>query len=145
MAYAFQVTVDSADPHRQAAWWAETLGWDVEGQDEAFIKDMIAKGYATDEQTTVFEGRLVWKDGAAIRHPEALPGGKPYRMLFNRVPEPKTVKDRIHVDIWVGEERREQERDKLVVRGATFLHAERQGPHSWMTMADPEGNEFCIS
>ena len=145
MAYDFQVTVDSADPHVQAAWWAETLGWEVEAQDEAFIKDMVAKGYATEDQTTTFEGRLVWKDGAAIRHPQALASGKPHRMLFNRVPEPKTVKDRIHVDIWVGEERREQVRDDLIARGATFQYAERQGPHSWFTMTDPEGNEFCIT
>ncbi|MEV4635728.1 VOC family protein [Actinoplanes sp. NPDC049548] len=145
MAYDFQLTVDCADPHPLAAWWAETLGWQVEPVDEAFIKDMVAKGYATEDQTVVYEGRLVWRVGAGIRHQEALPSGKPRRMLFNLVPEPKTVKNRLHIDIWVGADRRDQVRDELVARGATFLWAEQQGPHSWYTMADPEGNEFCIS
>ena len=66
-------------------------------------------------------------------------------MLFQLVPEPKSTKDRIHLDVFVGEENREAERDKLIARGATFLHAGQQGPHSWFTMADPEGNEFCIT
>lgn len=48
MAYEFQVTVDCADPHALADWWAETLGWQVEPQDEAFIRQMINAGYATD-------------------------------------------------------------------------------------------------
>ena len=145
MAYDFQVAVDCADPHALADWWAETLGWPVEQTDEAFIKDMIGKGYATEAETTTHQGALVWKTGAAIRHPEAFPSGNPRRVIFQTVPEPKTVKDRIHLDIFVGAEGRDALRDKLVERGATFLHAGRQGPHSWFTMTDPEGNEFCIS
>ena len=145
MAYDFQVAVDCADPHALADWWAETLEWPVEQTDEAFIKDMIGKGYATEAETTTHKGALVWKTGAAIRHPEAFPSGNPRRVIFQTVPEPKTVKDRIHLDIFVGAEERDALRDKLVARGATFLHAGRQGPHSWFTMADPEGNEFCIS
>ncbi|MFI5493427.1 VOC family protein [Actinoplanes sp. NPDC051859] len=145
MAYDFQVTVDCADPHTQAKWWAETLGWQVEPQDEGFIKDMVAKGFAKEDETLVFEGKLVWKTGAAIVHEEKLPSGKPRRVLFNHVPEPKTVKDRIHLDIWIGEEQRPQVRDELVARGAKFLYEEKQGPFSWFTMQDPEGNEFCIS
>jgi len=145
MPYDFQVAVDCADPHALADWWAETLGWPVEQTDEAFIKDMIGKGYATEAETTTHKGALVWKTGAAIRHPEAFPSGNPRRVIFQTVPEPKTVKDRIHLDIFVGAEGRDALRDKLVERGATFLHAGRQGPHSWFTMTDPEGNEFCIS
>ncbi|MFC3380443.1 VOC family protein [Couchioplanes azureus] len=145
MAYDFQVTVDSTDPHTQAEWWAETLGWQVEPQDEDFIRDMVAKGFATEDETLVFRGRLVWKTGAAIVHPEKLPSGKPRRMLFNHVPEPKIVKDRIHVDVWVGDEHRERVRDELVARGATFVQDGRQGPFTWCVMRDPEGNEFCIS
>ena len=44
MAYDFQVVVDAADPHAQADWWAETLGWEVEPSDPAFIRSMIAEG-----------------------------------------------------------------------------------------------------
>ncbi len=139
MAYDFQVTVDSADPHAQADWWAETLGWEVEPSDEAFIKDMIAKGFATEEETLVHRGRLVWRPGAAIRHPES---GR--RVLFQTVPEAKSVKNRVHLDLRVGADRMEAEREKLLGRGATFLHEGQQGPQRWFTMTDPEGNEFCL-
>ncbi|BFU41820.1 VOC family protein [Krasilnikovia sp. MM14-A1004] len=145
MAYDFQVTVDCADPHTQADWWAETLGWELEPSDESFIKEMVAKGMATEADTTTHRGVLVWRIGAAIRHPEALPSGRPRRVLFQAVPEPKAAKTRIHLDVWVGAERAEQEHERLLARGATFLHRGRQGPLSWITMADPEGNEFCIS
>lgn len=139
MAYDFQVTVDSADPHAQADWWAETLGWEVEPSDEAFIKDMIAKGYATEEETLIHRGRLVWRPGAAIRHPES---GR--RVLFQTVPEAKSVKNRVHLDLRVGADRMEEEREKLLARGAAYLHEGQQGPQRWFTMTDPEGNEFCL-
>ena len=139
MAYDFQVTVDCAGPHTLADWWAETLQWQVEPSNEAFIREMVAKGYATDDQTTTHNGTLVWKEGAAIVHPDGR------RVLFQLVPEPKTVKNRVHLDLRVGAEQVPQLRDRLVARGATFLHDGRQGPHSWVTMTDPEGNEFCIS
>jgi hypothetical protein len=145
MAYDFQVVIDSADPHTLADWWAETLGWQVEEQDEAFIKDMVARGFATDEETTTHHGRLVWRTGAAIRHAEDHPSGRPRRVLFQQVPEAKTAKNRLHLDVWVGDEQRDAARDALVARGATFLYSESQGPHSWHTMADIEGNEFCVS
>ena len=82
MPYDFQVTVDSADPHAQADWWAETLGWEVEPSNEAFIKDMIAQGHATEDDTIIHNGALVWKPGAAIRHPETM-----RRVLFQAVPD----------------------------------------------------------
>jgi hypothetical protein len=73
MAYEFQVTQASADPHAQADWWAETLGWQVEPTDGAFIRKMIDQGYATESDTRVHNGALVWKEGAAIRHPDGRP------------------------------------------------------------------------
>jgi hypothetical protein len=76
-------------------------------------------------------------------HPDRA-SGRP-RVLFQAVPEPKTVKDRIHLDIKAGPADREAEHEKLLARGATFLYRERQGPMEWITMADPEGNEFCVS
>ena len=145
MATDFQVVVDCAAPHELADWWAETLGWPVEEQDEAFIKDMVAKGFATEDETKVYNGRLVWRTGAAIRHPEPHASGKPRRVLFQHVPEAKTVKNRVHLDIWVGDEQRDAVRDALVARGATYLWSQSQGPHSWHTLADIEGNEFCVS
>ena len=145
MPYDFQVAVDCTDPHALADWWGETLEWPVEEQDEAFIKDMIARGFATDAETSTHNGRLVWRTGAAIRHPEAFPSGNPRRVIFQHVAEPKTVKDRIHLDLYVGEERRDAVRDRLVERGATYLWSGQQGPHAWHTLADIEGNEFCVS
>ncbi|HEX9066051.1 MAG TPA: hypothetical protein VF843_13160, partial [Streptosporangiaceae bacterium] len=66
--------MDTSAPHELADWWAETLGWDVEPSDEAFIKRMIAEGMATEADTITHDGALVWRDGAAIRHPDAPSG-----------------------------------------------------------------------
>lgn len=143
MAYEFQVTQDSTDPHPLADWWAETLGWEVEPSDEAFIRRMIAEGYATDADTKVHNGTLVWRAGAAIRHPEGLPGAP--RVLFQWVPEEKSVKNRMHLDVRVGSDDPEAVVGKLTARGATYLHKGQQGPLAWTTMADPQGNEFCVS
>jgi hypothetical protein len=145
MPYDFQIAVDASRPHVLADWWAETLGWVVEPSDEAFIRKMIAEGYATDADTLTHNGALVWRDGAAIRHPDAQAGLSRPRILFQLVPEPKTVKNRWHLDVRVGEEKVDAQAARLTERGARFLHKASQGPHWWITMADPEGNEFCVS
>ena len=145
MAYDFQVAFDCADAHGLADWWAETLGWVVEEQDPDFIRRMIAEGYATEADTATHNGRLVWRDGAAIRHPDGPATGRRKRIIFQVVPESKTVKNRVHLDFWVGQEKVSEHADRLVARGATFLHRANQGPQEWVTLADPEGNEFCIS
>jgi hypothetical protein len=145
MAYEFQVTVDATDPHVLADWWAETLGWVVEPTDEAFIRRMIDAGYATAEDTRSYNGALVWKVGAAIRHPEESEQAPRPRVLFQLVPEAKAVKNRVHLDVRVGMDNLDAELERLTARGATFLHRGQQGPYSWITVADPEGNEFCIS
>jgi predicted enzyme related to lactoylglutathione lyase len=59
--------------------------------------------------------------------------------------EAKTVKNRWHLDVWVGAENVPAVMEQLTGQGARFLHEATQGPHRWVTMADPEGNEFCIS
>jgi hypothetical protein len=141
MATDFQVTIDCSSPHELADWWAEVLGWTVEPSDEAFIRRMVEEGQATEADTTTHRGTLVWRDGAAINSPDP---GRP-RMLFQRVPEPKTVKNRMHLDLRFGAERQEAEVARLVGMGAKELWRASQGPHSWVTMADPEGNEFCVA
>jgi Glyoxalase-like domain len=143
MAYVFQVTQDSADPHTLADWWAATLGWQVEPSDEAFIRRMIDEGHAAEGDTKIHNGSLVWKEGAAIRHPDGL--DRAPRVLFQLVPEEKVVKNRMHLDVRVGADDVDSVVDKLTARGATFLHKGRQGPHTWVTLTDPEGNEFCVS
>lgn len=143
MAYEFQVTVDSADPHALADWWAETLGWQVQPQDEAFIRRMISAGHATDDDTKLHNGALVWKNGAAICHPDGTQRAP--RVLFQLVPEPKAVKNRVHLDVRIGADDLTAAVAGLIARGAKFLHEGQQGPYTWVTLADPQGNEFCVS
>jgi Glyoxalase-like domain len=140
MALDFQVVVDCADPHGLADWWAETLGWQVEPQDEAFIRTMVEAGHATEADTTIHRGALVWRSGAAVNSPDP---GRP-RVLFQLVPEGKTGKNRLHLDLRTGDER-DAVVARLLERGATKLHDGAQGPFRWVTLADPEGNEFCVA
>jgi hypothetical protein len=86
MAYDFQVTIDSADPHALADRWADALGWVVEPSDVAFIRRMIAQGHASENDTTTHNGELVWREGAAIRHPDGPQSGPGKRILFQLVP-----------------------------------------------------------
>jgi hypothetical protein len=147
-AFGFQVVADAARPHDQADWWASALGWAVEPSDEAFIRKMIAEGHAAESDTMLHNGALVWTGGAAIRPPGeagAATGPGYGRLLFQLVPEGKTVKNRMHLDIRTGEEDQEEVVRRLAAAGATELHRGQQGPHHWVTMADPEGNEFCVS
>lgn len=76
-------------------------------------------------------------------------GGLALDILFLKVPEvsqtvPKT-KNKLHLDVRVGEDDVAAVVAKLRERGATFLWTGEQGPHTWVTLADPEGNEFCVS
>ncbi len=141
--YTVQVVVDSAEPHPLADWWAEVLGWEVEPQDEAFIRSMIDQGFATEADTTHHKGALVWASGAAIRHPEGL--DRAPRILFQQVPEPKTVKNRVHLDLRSAAEPALAERDRLLALGATEIGGGTQGPQvAWVVLQDPEGNELCL-
>jgi hypothetical protein len=137
-----QLAIDCREPHVLADWWAETLGWEVEEQDEAFIRSMVEQGHAEESDTARHRGRLVWRSGAAVNPPSALTAAP--RLFFQEVPEPKAGKNRVHLDIRPDTDDLPAYRDALVARGATVLHEGRQGPHTWVTMADPEGNEFCV-
>ncbi len=141
MAHDVQIAVDCARPHELADWWAEALGWEVEPQDEAFIRRMVAEGHASEEHTVRHRGALRWKSATALRSPDP---GRP-RILFQAVPEPKTAKARLHLDVHVGPDDREAEVSRLVGMGATELWRESQGTYAWVTLADPEGNEFCVA
>lgn len=145
MAHTFQVVVDCALPHPLADWWAAALGWEVEPSDEGFIRSMIELGLATEDDTTTHEGVLVWKVGAAIRQPSPPEGSGCQRVLFQAVPEPKVGKNRVHLDLRVGAEHVDAEVERLVAAGATVLHEGQQGPYRWITLADPEGNELCVT
>ena len=142
--FSLQVVIDCASPHDLGDWWAETLGWEVEPQDESFIRSMIEKGFASNADTTTHNGSLVWASATAIQPAESTGQAQP-RMLFQHVPESKTVKNRIHFDLRApASVDLGTFRERLVERGATEIGGGQQGPHQWVTFADPEGNEFCV-
>ncbi|UVJ38797.1 VOC family protein [Arthrobacter sp. CJ23] len=146
MALSIQIVVDCKNPHPLADWWAETLEWTVEPQDEAFIRSMVEQGFATDDQTLIHNGKLVWREGSAIRPQDELDAARPERrILFQTSPDDKAVKNRVHWDVRLDGRDKDGVRAALEARGATYLWTASQGPHEWHTMADPEGNEFCIS
>jgi hypothetical protein len=145
MAYDFQVTVDCAEPHVLADWWAETLQWEVEPSNEAFIRSMVDQGFATEAETAMHRGVLAWATGAAIVQPPPADGASRRRVLFQSVPEAKSVKNRVHLDLRVGVDNVDAVVESVLARGGRFLHNGQQGPHRWVTVTDPEGNEFCVS
>lgn len=143
----FQVTLDCTDPHGQARFWAAAIGYQVEVHEE-MIRDYLDKGWISQDDVVTVEGRLSWHDAAAIRPAGAdlaevrRNGG---RLLFMKVPEPKTVKDRMHLDLRVGPGLREAEVKRLESLGATVLYEHDEQDGHWVTLQDPEGNEFCVN
>lgn len=142
MTLSFQIAVDCADPHRLARFWAAAVDYEVEDHHDQIAK-ILAAGYASEDDTIEIDGRKAWKIAAACSDP----GGTGPRLLFQAVPEPKTVKDRIHLDLHrdLSDDARDREVQRLVALGATKLWDGQQGPLRWVTMADPEGNEFCVN
>ena len=135
-----QVALDCADPHAQAAFWAETLGYEVD-QNPDLVQSMLDQGLATADDVTIVDGVLSWKTGAAMTDPD----GVGPRWYFQLVEESKAVKNRMHIDIHLDGVERDAEVERLIELGATRLYEGQQGPNTWVTMADPEGNEFCVA
>lgn len=149
MGVNFQVVVDCEQPHVLAKFWSAALGWEIE-QHEEFIKKLLAQRQLSDDEVTEVDGKLVFRTAAAIRDTEAKLSSRDHptrgRMLFQIVPEPKSVKNRVHLDIYFDTEDRAAEVERLKGLGARYLWEGKQGPvHTWVTLADPEGNEFCVS
>jgi hypothetical protein len=139
MPTAFQLAIDCHDPHRLVRFWAAAMDLEVEDH-EAQIQELLAAGVATPDDTVELDGKLAWATAAACRSED-----RRTRLLFQTVPEPKTTKNRVHLDLHVGPEDRDAEVARLVELGANRLWEGRQGPHTWVTLADPEGNEFCVA
>jgi hypothetical protein len=138
MPTAFQIAIDCHDPHQLVRFWAAAMDLEVEDH-EGQIRELLAAGIAEEHDTVEFDGKLVWATAAACRSED-----RRTRLLFQTVPEPKTVKNRVHLDLHVGEVAREAEVARLIELGASRLWDGQQGPHRWVTLADPEGNEFCV-
>ena len=68
----------------------------------------------------------------------------PVGMCFMPVSDPKTVKNRVHLDLTSSAEDREQEIERLLALGARRVDIGQTGTESWTVLADPEGNEFCV-
>jgi hypothetical protein len=110
-----EICIDCADPQRLAAWWAAALG---EGE-----------AHGSGQPYCTIAGA-----------PHGLP-----ELVFQRVPEAKTGKNRLHLDLYVDDPASEVVR--LEALGATRIGDRVEGGDAcawWQVMADPEGNEFCV-
>jgi hypothetical protein len=141
-ALSLQITFDCADPHALARFWAAVLGTEVEDHHE-FIGTMLDAGHANPTDVVLVDGRRAWVEAASCADPH----GRYPRMLFMVVPEGKSAKNRMHLDLHL-EPHTDAAREAEVVRiealGATRLYDGQLGPQRWVTMTDPEGNEFCV-
>jgi catechol 2,3-dioxygenase-like lactoylglutathione lyase family enzyme len=137
----FQVTFDCADPERVARFWCEVLGYVVPPAPKGF------DSWAEFDRSLPSE-----QQGAAFACSD--PDGVGPRLFFQRVPEGKVVKNRVHLDVrvgtgMVGQERLaalEAECARLLPLGATrvrLLVADEDN-ESCLVMQDVEGNEFCL-
>lgn len=134
------LTFDCAEPDRLCAFWAEAMGYAQRQLPDDMRAELLAAGLSEADLT----------DRALAEDPD----GRGPRLLFLRVPEAKTAKNRMHVDLNATTGRR-AERDevdaeaaRLEALGATRLrtHDGAWGPYPEYhhVMADPEGNEFCV-
>jgi len=145
VAVAFQVTIDCADPGALAPFWADALGYEIPDPPGDFPTwpDFLRAQGVPEDQTNA---------ASAI---EDLDGGG-LRVYFQQVPEAKAAKNRVHLDLRFvapdleGAERMtalEAKAERLVGAGASRLEGVEpdQLNTGWIVMADPEGNEFCLS
>ncbi|MBQ0896002.1 VOC family protein [Micromonospora sp. U56] len=144
MARDVQITFDCADPAGLAAFWAEALGYrlqDPPGGFESWEQALEAMGVPPERRN----------DASAVVDPE----GSGPRLFFQRVPEGKQAKNRVHLDVRAapgleGDARMaalEAEAERLTAHGATRLRRDEPAPPlgaGHIVMADPEGNEFCL-
>jgi predicted enzyme related to lactoylglutathione lyase len=108
------VSVDCADPYKLCQFWSEVTG-----------KPIPDTGSPGDDEVGI-----------------ALEGG--IDLLFLRVPEPKTVKNRLHVCLQP-DTARDDEIERILGLGATLVNDLRNPDGTgWAVLADPEGNEFCV-
>jgi predicted enzyme related to lactoylglutathione lyase len=110
-----EIVTDCADPHRVATFWSQVLNWPL-------VDD--PKGYS-------------WVSSTGE------PWAPPPVLVFVPVPEAKTVKNRVHIDVNPTGVDQAEELERLLSLGATRVDI-GQGDVPWVVLADPEGNEFCL-
>jgi predicted enzyme related to lactoylglutathione lyase len=109
-----ELVVDCADPERVAAFWADVLGWQPQREQD-----------------------YLWMSASGD------PAAGDLVLVFAPVPEPKTVKNRVHIDVAPRGCDQAEEVERLLALGATHVDV-GQGDVPWVVLADPEGNEFCV-
>lgn len=150
MALSWKLVIDSTNASTLADFWAAALEYEVEDP-SALVEQLLAAGHIGPEAVVEHRGRKTFRGYAAIRHPEdpfdeTSGVGRGRRLLFQDVPEGKSVKNRLHIDV----HSEPGGLDDLVARleelGATRVGEVDQGPAGhWWVMRDPEGNEFCAA
>jgi Glyoxalase-like domain len=143
MGTPIQVAIDCADPRRLAEFWAAALGYALQPPPEGFNsweEFLTARGVPETE----------WNSRNAVVDPD----GRGPRIFFQRVPEPKTVKNRLHLDVNAGgpldtppDERKRRvdaEVERLVELGATRVHVTEEWGERHVLLLDPAGNEFDV-
>jgi hypothetical protein len=126
MARLRSIVFDCRGPSELAPFWAEALGYRLRPYTDEDIAMLRAQGIEdiADDPNVVIDPPA--PDGPTI--------------WFNRVPETKTVKNRVHLDLDLEDQ---SELDHLIDAGATVVEEVNRNGHGWTVMADPEGNEFC--
>jgi predicted enzyme related to lactoylglutathione lyase len=109
-----QILIDCADVDALAAFWCAVLDWKIVGEDDGDVEI----GPHDDADASV-------------------------RIMFEKVPEPKTIKNRVHLDVKATDGDQDGEVERLLALGASRVDI-GQGEVSWVVLADPEGNEFCV-
>jgi hypothetical protein len=150
MARGWKLVIDSTNAPVLADFWAAALEYEVEDP-SALIEQLLAAGQLGADAVVEHRGRQTFRGYAAIRHPDdpfdqASGVGRGRRVLFQDVPEPKSGKNRLHIDV----HSEPGGLDTLVARleelGATRIREIDNGPAGhWWVMQDPEGNEFCAA
>jgi hypothetical protein len=144
MAIPVQVTIDCADPATLAQFWAAALEYEVQPPPEGFESWPAAlTAWGVPESK--------WNSASAVVDP----AGVGPRVFLQRVPEPKSVKNRVHLDLRASdglgipvEQRRVQVAAtvaRLVGLGAREVGQVEEMGSFWTVMQDPEGNEFCVT
>lgn len=156
MATEFQVTIDCAQPARLVRFWCQALGYLPEPPPDGFdswYAYLLSIGVPAAELDAEVEA----DGGSGDLCDSAIdPAGRGPRIWFQRVPEAKQLKNRLHLDLAVGggrrtplSERRRRvraEADRLIQAGAQQLAELHQDglDHYGIVLQDPEGNEFCL-
>jgi hypothetical protein len=150
MALHWKLVVDSRNAPAIADFWAAALGYEVEDPG-TLIDQLLAGGQLPEAAVIEHRGRKNFRGFAAIRHPddpfdEVSGIGRGRRILFQDVPEGKSVKNRLHIDVHAGEEGLDALVNRLESLGARRVQELDKGPAGhWWLMQDPEGNEFCAA